>query len=309
MEKIYNFYVLSASSDAENIRYVGVTVKTVKQRFYSHKYCAIHPEKRGLPVHKWMYSHYEKGDDIIVKQIDSCREKEWEDREKYWISYYKNLGFNLLNISEGGKGVVTLEMREKDSIERSVESHKKSVVALYKDGTFYKEYDSITEATVDLQIKSKSAIGNALKGRSKSAGGYLWVYKEDYKPNNKYIYSPREGKRKKVYQFDIDGFLINEYPSLRYFDSLNGWSMNGVRSAIKNKSLYHDCYWALSDKILLDEYEPLFYYQETDNKGDIVNYYRTQTEIVSKFNLSASNVCIRIKEKKEFPNGNIISKL
>lgn len=29
MEKIYSFYVLSASSDAENIRYVGVTTKTV----------------------------------------------------------------------------------------------------------------------------------------------------------------------------------------------------------------------------------------------------------------------------------------
>lgn len=30
MEKIYNFYVLSASSELENIRYVGVTTKTVQ---------------------------------------------------------------------------------------------------------------------------------------------------------------------------------------------------------------------------------------------------------------------------------------
>lgn len=29
MEKIYNFYTLSVSSDAENIRYVGVTTKSV----------------------------------------------------------------------------------------------------------------------------------------------------------------------------------------------------------------------------------------------------------------------------------------
>lgn len=29
MEKIYNFYVLCASSDVENIRYVGVTTRTV----------------------------------------------------------------------------------------------------------------------------------------------------------------------------------------------------------------------------------------------------------------------------------------
>ena len=111
MEKIYNFYVLSASSDQENIRYVGVTTRTVEQRFYGHKYCAMHDDKRGLPVHKWMYSHYNRGETIIVKQIDSCSESEWQDREKYWISHYRDLGFQLLNISEGGNGVVTKEMR------------------------------------------------------------------------------------------------------------------------------------------------------------------------------------------------------
>lgn len=56
--KIYNFYTLSASSDKNNIRYVGVTVKSVQERFYGHKYCALHSEKRGLPVHKWMWTHY-----------------------------------------------------------------------------------------------------------------------------------------------------------------------------------------------------------------------------------------------------------
>lgn len=30
MEKIYNFYVLSASSDVNNIRYVGVTTRSVQ---------------------------------------------------------------------------------------------------------------------------------------------------------------------------------------------------------------------------------------------------------------------------------------
>lgn len=67
MEKVYKFYVLSTSTDIDNIRYVGVTTKTVQQRFYGHKYCAMHPEKRGLPVHKWMYKHYQLGEDIIFK--------------------------------------------------------------------------------------------------------------------------------------------------------------------------------------------------------------------------------------------------
>jgi hypothetical protein len=65
--KIYNFYVLVSENDPENVRYVGVTTKKVKERFNQHKYCAVHKDKRGLPVHKWMFSKYQKGENILVK--------------------------------------------------------------------------------------------------------------------------------------------------------------------------------------------------------------------------------------------------
>lgn len=32
-EKIYSFYTLSSSNDEDNIRYVGVTSKTINSRF------------------------------------------------------------------------------------------------------------------------------------------------------------------------------------------------------------------------------------------------------------------------------------
>lgn len=244
-----------------------------------------------------------------MKQIDSCPQSEWEDREKYWVSYYKNLGFDLLNISEGGCGVVTKEMRSKSSIERSIEGHKKAIIALNKkDGSFYKEYNSIKEATEDLGFKSKSAISNALNGRSKSAGGYLWIFKEDYNPDETYQYSPKS-RGFKVYQFDINGILVNEYPSLRYFEKLEGWSFNGVSTAIKEKRLYHDSYWALSSIIDIDDYEPFFYYQEADKDGNIIEMYRSQADICRKYNLNPSTVCTNIKNNKPLTNGNYISKL
>lgn len=145
-ERTYVFYTLSASDDPNNIRYVGTTCRTVAQRFRGHKYCAMHKEKRGLPVHKWMYSKYEQNLNIIHVQIDSCPESEWEERERYWIKYYKDQGFNLLNIDKGGRGVVTAEMRSKSSIERSIEAKRKPVIALNMDGTFYKEFPSIRDA-------------------------------------------------------------------------------------------------------------------------------------------------------------------
>lgn len=44
MEKIFNFYVLVSSKNEDEIRYVGTTTRTIKQRFYGHKYCCNHKE-------------------------------------------------------------------------------------------------------------------------------------------------------------------------------------------------------------------------------------------------------------------------
>lgn len=308
MEKIYTFYVLSASSDVTNIRYVGVTTRTVQQRFYGHKYCAMNESKRTLPVHKWMFSHYEKGEDIIFKQIDSCNQNEWENREKYWISYYKDLGFDLLNVLEGGQGVITKEMRELSSVERSKQKHEKPIIALHKNGTFYKEFESITKASEELNIKNKSSISNALKGRSKSSGGYLWVYKDNYNANNQYDYTTNT-KRTKIYQFDLNGILIQSFPSKRYFDSLDGWSYNGIQTAIKDKKLYHNFYWSEFPNIDVNEYEPYFKYQEINSKKEVVAMYHDYTEISKKFNVSTGVICKKVNKQIPFNNGNIISKL
>lgn len=48
----YYFYTLSDDSDPENIRYVGVTTRLLKQRLYGHRYNANKKEKRAQPVHK-----------------------------------------------------------------------------------------------------------------------------------------------------------------------------------------------------------------------------------------------------------------
>lgn len=255
-----------------------------------------------------MFSVYERNETVIVKKIDECLEKDWEEREKYWISFYKKEGFNLLNIDEGGKGVITLEKRTTDSITRSIKGHEKPIIALNKDGSFYKRFDSCTKASQELGLKSKSSINNVLSGRSKSAAGYLWVYEANYDDTITYEYSPTH-RGIYVYEFDIDGILLNKYPSKRSFNKLEGWSFNGIQEAIRNKTVYHDHYWSDTPEINVDEFEPYFNYSEINFNGDIIELYRTQIEICEKFNMSASQVCTYIKNNTVFPNGNKISKL
>lgn len=199
-------------------------------------------------------------------------------------------------------------MREYSSIERSIKGHEKAIVALNKDGSFYKEYSSIKQATEELGLKSLSAISNVLKGRSKSSKGFMWVYKENYDPTIDYEYNINT-YRIKVYEFDINGILINEYPSKSYFENLEGWSINGISAAIKDKKLYHGSYWSTQNYINIDEYEPYFKYQEIDEEGQVIELYHDQYEIGIKYNISSSHVCLKIKEGSKFSSGNKIIKL
>lgn len=80
-------------------------------------------------------------------------------------------------------------MRSKDSMTRSAEGHQKPIIALNLDGSFYKEFASIKCAAKEMRVV-RTSIGNVLSGRSKSAGGYMWVYKQDYNPTKKYEYHP-----------------------------------------------------------------------------------------------------------------------
>ena len=115
MSKLYQFYALSEETTPQEFRYIGVTTKKLSDRFAQHKYCARHENKRALPVHKWMYSVYKNGRNIIYSKIDECEESQWEIREQELITKYSKQ-FSLLNLDKGGKGVITKEKRESDGI-------------------------------------------------------------------------------------------------------------------------------------------------------------------------------------------------
>lgn len=57
--------------------------------------------------------------------------------------------------------------------------HKRKIVQLSMDGDFIAEYNKVIEADKKLGI-NQSAIIRCCKGKNKSAGGFRWMYKEDY---------------------------------------------------------------------------------------------------------------------------------
>lgn len=293
--KIYSFYVLKSDISPDEIRYVGVTTKTLSERFTQHKYCAKHPEKRGLPVHKWMHSVYEKGGKINIEKIDECSELEWEEREQFLIQKYKDLGYKLLNIDKGGKGVITKEKRSIDSITRSVEAHKKPVTAYNLDGTKYRDFDSITEAAEFLNGKINNII-SVLTGNSKSACGYMWRYKSNEETISKY---KKKSIGMKVYQFDLEGTFIQSFESKK--DVLTYFNVNSHRTldkAIDNKTEYKRFFWSLTPEIDISTFVSPFKYKIT--KGDQIIKVIEQKEIAEIIGMNKSTVCAKLKSSTSF---------
>lgn len=317
--QIYHFYVLSASSDPENYRYVGVTSRqSVQERFYGHKYCAMHKNKRILPVHKWMYKHYQNSETILIKEIGSCDETVWQDEEKRLIKEYLDNGYDLLNIQAGGSGVITKEMRDLDGVYRSAKAHKKAIVAIDPTTLQVKfEFESIQEAHNYFGAFNKhTAISNALHCKNKNqikSYGYYWLFKDEYIKtgiSSLNLSSTPRSTQRCIYKFDTSGKLISEYWNVRELVRQKLVSANGLSSAIKHKKLYKGFYWSFDKSIDVSQYHiGIYTFKEYDCNNHFVQQYESLQDISNKYGHNNSYWSLKISNNKPLSNGNTIIKI
>ena len=82
------------------VRYIGKTKEDLGIRLYGHIYIAKteHNEKA-----KWINSLIDKGVKPIIEIIETVKECEWEEKERFYIKKYRKSEKNLLNIGDGGQ--------------------------------------------------------------------------------------------------------------------------------------------------------------------------------------------------------------
>jgi len=97
-------YIYSLSDEHNNIRYIGKTTN-IKRRLYAH--IAESKRSNSRYVLKWVKSLLNRGFKPIINIIETCDETNWEQKEIYWIDYYKSIIPNLCNHCKGGKGGLT----------------------------------------------------------------------------------------------------------------------------------------------------------------------------------------------------------
>jgi hypothetical protein len=84
------------------LRYVGQTIKPLEQRKMEHLYEARYGKRARRFI--WMRSLLAADIEPEIFLLEEVSEVEADEAEQFWIAYFKSLGANLVNGTEGGGG-------------------------------------------------------------------------------------------------------------------------------------------------------------------------------------------------------------
>jgi hypothetical protein len=143
----YKIYALTTST--QSIRYIGYTKHSLNRRLNGHRNEARRKDvggkyERNTYKDKWFRKYYDEISIILIEENISSLEEILE-REKYWIKYYRDNGYNLVNSTDGGDGTVGYKLTEE---------HKQLLRDLNKGKTLSEEH--------------KQKISNSHKGKKMS---------------------------------------------------------------------------------------------------------------------------------------------
>jgi len=107
--KIYRLWDVDEVTHIEEIRYVGITRRSLEIRLYQHINRAFNPTADDFDTEKsvWIRErYYTNGVSIDIELIEAYREialVQWRDRENELVEAYHKLGHRLTNMTLGGE--------------------------------------------------------------------------------------------------------------------------------------------------------------------------------------------------------------
>ncbi|MCX4707088.1 NUMOD3 domain-containing DNA-binding protein [Streptomyces sp. NBC_01373] len=93
--------VYALSTDGETHRYVGMTQIGAQARLRIHLKTGRAPT---LPSARWIKKQRQLGNEIKSVVLEVCTPESIGDREAAWIDLLRGQGFDLLNVTTGGRG-------------------------------------------------------------------------------------------------------------------------------------------------------------------------------------------------------------
>ena len=237
MKKIYIYSLKDPETD--EVRYIGKTTN-INKRLRAH---ITRSKTNTYHSARWIKSLINKGLKPNIELVEECTESNWVEREKFWISYYRER-FDLTNILDGGEGGFKTdrygskwsnEQRENNrsarlgvsvnhtnegnnkraaGIRKYYNLNKKAILQYSLDGNFIKEWESAVEAGKELNV-SGSNINRSCKNHKLTTLGFQWRYKSHKIEDNigKFLILEKN-TRKEIIQVTKENVFIKEYSSL-----------------------------------------------------------------------------------------------
>jgi group I intron endonuclease len=171
--------------------YIGKTIGDVEKRFQRH----CRPSSRCPKIRNAIQKYGKVNFDLEIIDI-AQNEIELNKKEIYWISYYNTYeeGYNLSFGGDGGtiskKSIEKIRQhrlgsKTSDSVKKKMSEMRKGHrnsnakrVAVTGPNEFYMEYDCLTYASEDLDIKYSAARAVAQGYNKKTRSGLVFKYLE-----------------------------------------------------------------------------------------------------------------------------------
>ncbi len=172
------------------IKYIGKTKVSLNKRLKGHiDECLLKTKPRKSYKINWIKNLLKQNLKPIIEELDTIESEDWEWLEQYWISQFKNWGFKLTNMTDGGEGNKNQIFSEETNIKRS-----KALLG------------------IKFSQERKNNISKGLTGKTVSD-----ITKEKLRNHNlgkKYNFETKLKKSKSVIQLDLDNNIINEFYSI-----------------------------------------------------------------------------------------------
>lgn len=216
MVKIY----LLKDPDTNKIKYVGKTVQKLKYRLSGH--ISASKRRRTSYVNCWIYSLIKNNKKPIIELIEEVSQDIWEEREKFWISYYKDLCNHQIGGGHGNFGI-SLSKQHRKNISKSLRGKSRDKETRNKISKGHKG-KKLSEET-----KRKLSILN--KGKK---------YSEERKAK---VYKP-------IAKYSKEGVFIKEYPSVKHAAIENNCLRGSISNALDQKrcKTYRGFIWRIINK-------------------------------------------------------------
>ncbi len=162
MSKVYIYGLVDPRT--EQIRYVGQT-KDIKRRLRNH----LNDAKRGVKSHKhsWIRKLLVEKVKPKITVIEKCNSRNADEREEYWIVYYRETEAGLTNQTDGGygaRGYVRTE-EEKGEISKRMKGNKHGLGKKHTEE--YKRKSSERQKGRIFSEETKKKMRQAAKNRPK----------------------------------------------------------------------------------------------------------------------------------------------